>query len=230
MNNISCIKHAFYINLETRPDRKSHVEQQLRLIGIKAERFNAIKLKNGALGCSLSHLAILENAKKNNYEHVLIVEDDILFTKPLIFQFQFNKFLSNHNEFDVVLIAGNNLPPYEKIDETCIKVSQCQTTTGYLVQNHYFDTLIANFREGIQRLMLEPEKHHLYAIDKYWFSLQNKDNWYLVLPLTVTQREDYSDIEKKTTNYSRAMLDIDKEAFFKWQIEQQKKSLARMNI
>jgi glycosyl transferase family 25 len=230
MNNISCIKHAFYINLETRPDRKSHVEQQLSLIGIKAERFNAIKLKNGALGCSMSHLKILENAKKNNYEHVLIVEDDILFTKPLIFQFQLNKFLSNHKDFDVVLIAGNNLPPYEKIDETCIKVSQCQTTTGYLVQNHYFDTLIANFREGIQRLMLEPEKHHLYAIDKYWFSLQNKDNWYLVLPLTVTQREDYSDIEKKTTNYSRAMLDIDKEAFFKWQIEQQKKSLARMHI
>ena len=230
MNNISCIKHAFYINLETRPDRKSHVEQQLSLIGIKAERFNAIKLKNGALGCSLSHLAILENAKKNNYEHVLIVEDDILFTKPLIFQFQFNKFLSNHNEFDVVLIAGNNLPPYEKIDETCIKVSQCQTTTGYLVKNHYFDTLIANFREGIQRLMSEPDKHHLYAIDKYWFDLQGKDKWYLILPLTVTQREDYSDIEKKTTNYSRAMLDIDKEAFFKWQIEQQKKSLARMHI
>jgi len=230
MNNISCIKHAFYINLETRPDRKSHVEQQLRLIGIKAERFNAIKLKNGALGCSLSHLAILENAKKNNYEHVLIVEDDILFTKPLIFQFQFNKFLSNHNEFDVVLIAGNNLPPYEKIDETCIKVSQCQTTTGYLVQNHYFDTLIANFREGIQRLMLEPEKHHLYAIDKYWFHLQALHKWYLITPLTVVQREDYSDIEKRPTNYMRHMLDLDKQALFRSPLPERPAPSAKVDL
>ena len=139
MKSISVIKHAFYINLETRPDRKEHVEKQMELIGIKATRFNAIRLKNGALGCSMSHLKILENAKKNNLEHVLIVEDDILFTKPDIFVIQVNKFLSTHSDFDVVLVAGNNRPPYIEIDDTCIQVTQCQTTTGYLVQNHYFD-------------------------------------------------------------------------------------------
>jgi GR25 family glycosyltransferase involved in LPS biosynthesis len=64
MKTISDIKHAFYINLETRPDRKEHIEKQMKLIGIKATRFNAIRLQNGALGCSMSHLKILENAKK----------------------------------------------------------------------------------------------------------------------------------------------------------------------
>jgi glycosyl transferase family 25 len=229
MKTVSDIKHAFYINLETRPDRKEHVEKQMELIGIKATRFNAIRLKNGALGCSMSHLKILENAKKNNLEHVLIVEDDILFTRPIIFASQLNKFLSNHQNFDVVLVAGNNMPPYTEIDDTCIQIKQCQTTTGYLVQNHYFDTLIANYREGIQKLMNEPQKHALYAIDKYWFTLQQKDKWYLITPLTVTQREDYSDIEKRNTDYSRAMLDIDKEAFFKWQKEQYMRSLALNN-
>ena len=65
--------------------------------------------------------------------------------------------------------------------------------------------------------MWTPEKHVLYAIDKYWFRLQERDNWYLIIPLTVTQREDYSDIEKRMTNYSRAMLDLDKEAFLRAQ-------------
>jgi glycosyl transferase family 25 len=218
MKSISDIKHAFYINLETRPDRKEHVEKQMKLIGINAERFNAIRLQNGALGCSMSHLKILENAKKNNLDHVLIVEDDILFTKPQFFVSQINKFFSNHSNYDVVIICGNNVPPYVKVDDTCIKVSKCQTTTGYLVKNHYFDTIIQNFREGIQKLMKEPEKHILYAIDKYWFNIQGKDKWYLIIPLTVTQREDYSDIEKKTTNYSRAILDLDKEDFYKWQM------------
>ena len=215
MNSISDIEHAYYINLLSRPDRKDHVEKQLNDIGIHAKRFNAIKMPNGALGCSFSHLKLIETAKANNWEHILIVEDDILFTQPSIFVKQFNSFLSEHKDFDVAIISGNNCPPFLKIDDTCVKVTRCQTTTGYLVQQHYYDTLINNFREGINKLMREPHNHILYAIDKYWFQLQEVDKWYLIIPLTVTQREDYSDIEKRPTNYTTAMLDLDKEAFFK---------------
>ena len=217
MESISDIKHAFYINLLSRPDRKTHVENQLLSIGINAERFNAIKMKNGAIGCSMSHLKIIETAKKNNWDHVLIVEDDILFTKPTMFIEQFNKFLKKHNDYDIILIAGNNLPPYKTIDDTCVKVTQCQTTTGYLVKNHYFDTLIKNYKEGLLNLIKDPINHRLFAIDKYWFNLQKKDKWYLITPLTVTQREDYSDIEKRPTNYTNVMLDLNKVAFLQRQ-------------
>ena len=96
MNSVSDIKHAFYINLDSRPDRKQHVERQLGIIGINAQRFKAIKLQNGALGCSLSHLKLIETAKANNWPHILVVEDDILFTNPSLFIQQCNKFLSTH--------------------------------------------------------------------------------------------------------------------------------------
>jgi glycosyl transferase family 25 len=217
MISIKDIEHAFYINLESRTDRKQHVEKQLSNIGICATRFNAIRLNNGAIGCSMSHLKCLEIAKQNNWEHVLIVEDDILFLKPELFKNQINKFFKNHSDFDVLLIAGNNMPPYQKMDDSCVKVCRCQTTTGYIVKKHYYDTLIANIREGIQKLMKNPEQHALYAIDKYWFKLQEKDNWYLITPLTVIQREDYSDIEKRNTNYMRSMIDLDKPWMFKKQ-------------
>jgi GR25 family glycosyltransferase involved in LPS biosynthesis len=221
MNSIQCIqdiKHVFYINLASRPDRKQHVESQLHNIGIQHfERFNAIKLANGALGCSMSHLKCLETAKKEGWPHLLIVEDDILFLNPELFTSQMNQFLSKHSHWDVVLIAGNNIPPYEKIDDTCIRVKTCQTTTGYLINSHYYDILINNFREGINKLMTSPDKHVLYAIDKYWFQLQEKDKWYLIIPLSVTQREDYSNIENRATNYTTAMLDLDKEMFFRRQ-------------
>ena len=217
MESITDIKHAFYINLASRPDRKQHVESQLNSIGINAERFNAIKLPNGALGCSMSHLKCLEIAKENSWPHLLIVEDDIKFLNPELFKNQLNLFLSNHKSWDVVLIGGNNIPPYTKIDDTCVKVSTCQTTTGYLVNGHYFDKLIENFRSGIKKLLEFPQQHVIYAIDKYWFRLQKRDNWFLIIPLTVTQREDYSDIEKRPTNYAPAMLDLDKEAFLRAQ-------------
>ena len=219
INTIFDIQHAFYINLASRPDRKQHVEEQLKIIGINAERFNAIKLPNGALGCSMSHLKCIETAKKNNWSHLLIVEDDIKFLVPELFKTQLNTFFTKHmNNWDVVIIGGNNVPPYEKIDDTCVKVSSCQTTTGYLVNGHYFDTLIDNFRTGINKLIKNPELHVQYAIDKYWFHLQKRDNWYLIIPLTVTQREDYSDIEKRPTNYTNVMTDLDKEWIFKKQL------------
>ncbi len=228
MNSINDIIHAFYINLESRPDRKEHVVKQLDNIGIKAERFNAIKLKNGALGCSLSHLKCLELAKENNWDHILIIEDDIKFLNPTLFINQINLFFSKYKNWNVLLFAGNNLPPYEKIDNICVKVTKCQTTTGYLVHKNYYDILINNYREGINNLIKEPHNHRFYAIDKYWFRLQEKDLWYLIIPLTVVQREDYSDIEKRITDYANVMVDLDKEWFFKKQNEL--KRLQKLNF
>ena len=211
LKNISNIKNAFYINLANRLDRKEHVEKELQKIGINATRFNAIKLPNGAIGCSMSHLKCLQLAKKYNLSHVLICEDDIQFLDPELFKNQINNFLNNHQDWDVVLLAGNNMPPYTKIDDTCVQVRQCQTTTGYIVKNHYYDVLIENIKEGIEKLMREPQRHIFFAIDKYWFQLQQRDKWYLIIPLTVVQRVDYSDIEKKMTNYRKVMTDLDKE-------------------
>ena len=211
LTTLDDIKNIFYINLKVRTDRRKHVEQQLNQLGLRSyERFNAIKTTNGAVGCTLSHIKCLELAKERGYDHVLIVEDDILFLEPTVFIKQINIFLSNKHKWDVVIFGGNNVPPYERIDDSCISVSSCQTTTGYLVNAHYFDTLLANFKEGLRKLLSEPEKHINYAIDKYWFHLQRKDNWFLITPLTVVQREDYSDIEKVRTNYMRSMIDIDK--------------------
>jgi GR25 family glycosyltransferase involved in LPS biosynthesis len=176
----------------------------------------------------MSHLKCLETAKEKNWPHVLIIEDDIKFLDPKLFKTQLNTFLTNHNDWDVVIIGGNNVPPYQNIDDTCVRVSSCQTTTGYLVNAHYFDTLIANFRSGIKKLLENPTQHMLYAIDKYWFQLQKKDKWYLIIPLTVTQREDYSDIEKRPTNYTRVMTDLDKRAFFNAQMKAQ--MVPKMNL
>jgi glycosyl transferase family 25 len=202
--------NVMYINLASRTDRNEHVQEQLKKIGVdKPERFNAIKLEDGALGCSMSHLKCVEHAKKNNYEYVFICEDDIEFLNPTQFLTQLQSFLSSSIKWDVVLVAGNNMLPYLPINDTCIKVLNCQTTTGYIVKREYYDTLIDNYKTGIQNLLKEPFNND-YKIDKYWFKLQRKDNWYLIIPLTIIQREDYSDIEKKVTNFKNYMLDYNK--------------------
>jgi glycosyl transferase family 25 len=211
MNNINDIKNIFYINLDTRPDRKSFFENQMRMIGINnAKRFNAIKHNIGAIGCSLSHLELLKYAKQQNMDHILIMEDDIMFTRPKLFVYYLNNFLTKHKNFDVLLIAGNNMGEYTRLDNFCVKISKCQTTTGYLVKSHYYDRLIQNYEEGINNLKLNSALLNKYAIDQYWTKLQLYDRWYLLTPLTVTQKPDYSDIEKKEINYNNLMLDLEK--------------------
>jgi glycosyl transferase family 25 len=220
MNNITDIKNIFYINLDTRPDRKVFFENQMRMLRLKATRFNAIKNTNGAIGCSLSHLHLLQHAKKYNLDHILIMEDDIMFLNPQIFIQNINNFLSKHDNFDVLLLAGNNMGEYVRIDDNCVKISHCQTTTGYLVKKHYYDKLIDNFKTGIKNFMNTNLKLQ-YAIDQYWCTLQYVDNWYLLTPLTVSQKPDYSDIEKKTINYNFVMLDLDKTKIREYQRKQQ---------
>lgn len=217
--SVSDIKYCLYINLESRKDRKEHIEEQLISVGIQPKRFNAIKLKNGRIGCSMSHLKCLEIAKKNNWPYVMICEDDLLILNKDNFIVHLNNFFKQHGNttdiWNVLLLAGNNVPPYLKIDDTCIRVSHCQTTTGYIVKKSYYDTLIKNIRTGITNLMKHPNKHVLYAIDKYWIQLQKTHIWYMIAPVEAVQREDYSDIEERKTNYETMMKDLDKPGLVK---------------
>lgn len=211
------ICNTFYINLEHRTDRNEHIINQLTTLGLtKFERFNAIKMEHGAVGCSMSHLKILQNALQNNLNHVLILEDDITFLDPELFKSNLNTFLQRQdNNWDVILFAGNNIPPFDKIDEVSIKVKNCLTTTGYLVNGHYLKKLITNVKMGLTHLLHKPDQGILYAIDKFWFALQVIDKWYLIIPLTIIQREDYSDIEKRRTNYQKMMTDFEKTEWLK---------------
>lgn len=213
IDSLKDIKHIFYINLEHRIDRKQHVEKELSKVGLtNFTRFNAIKMPNGALGCSMSHLKCLQMAKENNWPHILIVEDDIEFLDPNTFINQANKFLQTIYRWDVLLLAGNNILPYKIIDnnDSCVKVSGCLTTTGYFVSSHYYDKLIQNIKMGITFFMRRPQQKKLYAIDVFWKPLQEVDNWYLLTPLTVIQMEDYSDIEQKKINYVDKMTNLNK--------------------
>lgn len=205
--------NVFYINLNSRPDRKQHIENQMKLLNWKAKRFPAILHKDGAIGCALSHLALIRYAKNNNLDHILILEDDATFLNPVLFLTSLNQFLQSHTEFDVLLLAGNNMGDFQQINTNCVKVTYCKTTTAYLVQKHYYDTLINNFVESINLLRLYPTFKFKYAIDQHWSSLQSVHNWFLLTPLSIIQRPDVSDIEKCYTNYGELMLVLDKSKY-----------------
>jgi len=210
-------KNTLFINLEHRLDRLEHVQNELFKIGIEGERVNAVKSELGAIGCTLSHIRCLELAKSRNYEQVFICEDDITFNNPQLLLKNLTKFYEEDNlQWDMIIIGGNNVPPYQRINSNCVRVFYCQTTTGYIVKQSYYDTLIKNFRESAKLLMKNPtdEGKKKYSLDIYWKKLQMQDFWFMITPPTVTQYENYSDIENRNTNYNHLMLDMEKEWYF----------------
>jgi glycosyl transferase family 25 len=217
MRSVRDIQNVFYINLEHRTDRRQMVIKEFEKLGWVNEPrwFKAVEMENGAIGCTISHIKCIELAKRMGLSHVVICEDDIKFSSPSTFTENLEKFLSSGIEWNVILLAGNNVGQYIDTGEGAVQIQMCQTTTGYIVKSDYYDTLINNFKEGLGKLIREPFNHSKYAIDKYWFYLQIIGKWFLIYPLTVTQQSVYSDIEKKVLNYDRLMLTLDKSSWFK---------------
>jgi len=209
-------EHTLFINLEHRTDRLEHVLAEFGKMNITAERVNAIRPKSGAVGCTMSHIKCLELAKKRDYDYVFVCEDDITFTNPELLKENLKKFTDNTDiQWDILIIGGNNVPPYQQTAEYCARVFNCQTTTGYIVKKSLYDPLIQNFKEGVQQLVKNPDNKQMYALDVYWKRLQMQYFWYMITPPTVTQYENYSDIENKHTNYDHLLLDMDKPWLFR---------------
>lgn len=223
------LSNTLFINLTHRTDRLSHILDQFNGLGITGERVDAIQNSNGAIGCTLSHIKCLEMAIERNYEQVFICEDDITFLNLELFKQNFIKFTKSKDiNWDVLIIGGNNVPPFQQIHDYCARVFYCQTTTGYIVKKSYYNKLLQNFKTGLTLLLQNPIQKREFAIDIYWKRLQLQDYWYMITPPTVSQYDNYSDVEQRTTQYNHLMLDMEKEWYVK--LKQQQQNRMKLNI
>lgn len=218
---MNLLEHTLIINLIEREDRKLTVSHQLKNIGVvNPQWISAIKTKDGAIGCSMSHIKCLELAKKNNWEYVCVIEDDFKCVDPSTFKSSLSLFQKNsikdNIQWDILLLGGNNCPPYYKIPnvEYCVQITNCQCTVAYIVKQGFYDTLIQNYREGVGKLMRDPRNKREFAVDMHWKHLQYTRTWFILTPLTITQETSYSDVEEQVINYDHLMLDIDKPWYF----------------
>ncbi len=196
------IDKFFYINLDKRKDRYKEINNELRNVldedeyTDKVERFPAIYNKNGAIGCSLSHLEVLKIAKKRNYKNIIIFEDDFEF---LIDRETFRSSIENvfklvdeeNLKFRVIMLSYNALQK-EDYNYLLDKTTNVQTASGYLVSSSIFDELIEIIEYGVKQLENTGE-HWNYTIDQIWKRLQNKE-WYIFKNRIGKQRAGFSDL------------------------------------
>lgn len=210
------IDHIFYINLDKRTDRDEDIKQEIKKLDKDLSfttRFSACvyhgthcKKLNGAIGCSLSHLEVLKICQKNGYENCIVLEDDFTFIIPqedVIKKFE--HFFSEYGEQYDMLLLGTHCAKYHDIgDELVFKVTNSQTTSGYIINKKFYSALIANIEEGVTKLM-SSHNLSLWGIDMYWKKLQDEHNIYTFNNDDFKigkQRPSFSDIEGVNVDYN----------------------------
>lgn len=195
--------HTYLINLSERKDRLDKIKLEFEKLNLQFERFDAIKHNIGAIGCTMSHIACLELAKKNNLDYCMICEDDAEFyINRENFDFFVNNFLKDNKLKILNLICNvkqkNTIQKYNSIFNTSNKIL---TTTCYIIKKEYYNCLISNF-EYSKINLLNGGEQSLFALDVTWHILQKKDIFVIPNFKCGNQSESYSDIQKKKVNYN----------------------------
>jgi len=185
------VDKIYCINLKERTDRKKEVLENTRKYNIKnISFFEAIKNKEGWRGCLTSHLNILKDAKKNNYNKILILEDDCDFiNKPDI---DVKKLPSN---WDMLYLSANVVEVFDNdkykdiLKKTWVRVS-CLTTSCMIINNKSINELI-NLLEKCN------EPIDLFLTKEY----HPKKNCFVLNKMISKQRTGWSDIEQKQMDY-----------------------------
>ena len=97
------VDNVYLINMDKDTERLIKVTKECKKFNINFERFSGVdplKLSkkelnkyvsktcqnicpNGIIGCGVSHMKIYEDALKNNYKNILVLEDDVYFSNKL---------------------------------------------------------------------------------------------------------------------------------------------------
>ena len=184
--------NIYIINLDKRKDRWKHCEEQMAKHVFTAERFKAIEateMIKGWQACTLSHIAVLEDARQRGFQRVLVLEDDFVFCDD--FNGIFNAKYSNAYEV-LYLGVGHKQPPVEFEFSNYYKVIEGYTSHAVAYSN-------------VQELddFLNECKKLETVIDVYlyqWFQ-RDRQTAFCFYPNLAWQLGGYSDIEQRNMYY-----------------------------
>jgi GR25 family glycosyltransferase involved in LPS biosynthesis len=198
LNNIKWDK-IYIINLKRRDDRKILMIEKLSEEKVdnyefieaydgKSEQiiddYNSIKkytkiINTGHFGCLLSHIKAIKKAMKNNYENIMILEDDIIFD---------NNFLENIKKIKLpkydILYLGGLINEKKVFLNRWAKSSNVMGAYGYIISKSMYN------------IILEKLLKFKDCVDIVYFKLSDNYNIYILNDIIKTNLES-SDTSKK---------------------------------
>jgi GR25 family glycosyltransferase involved in LPS biosynthesis len=177
----------FVINRDDRPERMERAREQLDVVWMPFERFEAIKTKPGWMGCRDSQLAILDKIKHmrwhDDYRFSLILEDDVLFMPDWWNVLRDARFFLPL-DWSLLYLGCSPQSPLERHNKYLYKVKDSLCTHAILYNNRnngVVDYILAN-------------KGEIQKIDVYYKDvIQEQFRCFVTYPICATQWQSKSD-------------------------------------
>ena len=181
---------CFCINLDSRPDRWSDVQNAFEGTGIHPERFPAIKHAEGWKGCGESHVAIARAAMRRGLPWVLIIEDDCVPVRDFKERWPTVKkaLWDERDAYDIFLGGPTFIQgPAQIHGKHLMEIENAYALHFYVLRASAYEKVIA----------WNPDRHG--RIDVYY---SDQLRVVTTTPLLATQRPSISDIEDGVQDYS----------------------------
>jgi glycosyl transferase family 25 len=183
---------VYCINLDRRPDRWQQVSEQFTKHNLQVERFAAIDWKLAGVppivAPTLSHYQVIQKAKAEGINDVLIFEDDAVLHEHFILWLNICKAHLPDN-WDMLYLAGSHRNKPVPVNEHIYRVSHSFTSHAYILPDTMYDIVLEKLKD-----LQEPA-------DCFYVELQKQYNCYVTNPPLAWQRGDFSDVEGRVMHY-----------------------------
>jgi len=199
MNNpFDFFDEIYCINLDHRVDRWQESIKEFKKIGIldKVKRFSAIRNDDGRIGVIKSNLEIVKIAKEKNLNNVLVFEDDVKFINNSIENLKKSILQLSKFDWELFYFGANTHEKLKIVDDNLILLRNAYAVHSMCYNKNIFDKFI-KYATMTNKIISNSQ------ILDVWLSsaIQTNNKSYMVNPIITTQRESFSDIEKRVVNY-----------------------------
>lgn len=196
-----CSLKIAVINLQERVDRRNEIEKHFGIRNLEFSFIPGVKHAIPLAGCAQAHIQAMRKWAPEDFEILMICEDDIEFLKPqwyidkLILEFCKNPAL------DVLCLGNSTRKPLVPISASLAISDDIQTASCYLLKRSGVSKIAPLF-EYSSKMLQDGNDHRLYAHDVLWKQLQRNSMIFAVPRKSVArQKKSFSDIQMKVVNY-----------------------------
>jgi len=199
-SGIDRLSVVMVINLQHRQDRLEAFTQEMD--GLAIERFrrlDAISDANAALGCSLSHVECARQLIANEWDTMMVCEDDVAFRLDRRrLDVLVDEFLDDPSA-DVACLAYyvHRTRPHSAL---YLRGTKIRTMACYIVKRRVVEDLMAAWLDGIEQ-MRRGGSANRYICDKAWMPVQDVRVFLVPVVRAAAQRESYSEIQGRVVSY-----------------------------
>ena len=198
------VDEIYIINMDKDADRMKKLNNKMNKLGLKYKRISGIdgkkiyekyegktNLRPGQLGCLLSHQIVLKDAIKNNYNNILVLEDDVIFHKDFHNEFKkkFKYLIDREKNFDLIYLGCSQKHNWKNINikKEYLDGYKMDGTFSMIINNNIYKKIINlsnNLDKPIDRVLYDNiQKNNTYCFYPYVVSvngncISNTENYY----------------------------------------------------